>query len=164
MAALEAGVVAPAFSLKDLDGRPHPLAALHRNGLLLAIFYKVGCGTCQFSAPYFEKFYQAYQGYSRFQVWGICQDNASDTRSFMERYHVTFPQLLDETLWTSVDYGLTSVPTLFLIDQDGQIVYSCVGFSRSDFNAMSERVAQHLGVPAAVIVDPKDGAPEFKPG
>lgn len=163
MAALEAGVSAPAFSLKDLDGHAHTLAGLHRDGLLLAIFYKVGCGTCQFSFPYFEKFYQAYKGRPGFQMWGVSQDDAADTRAFLKRYHATFPQLLDETLWTSDDYGLTNVPTLFLIDQHGQVLRSSVGFGRSDMNGMSETVAGHLGVSAAVIADPAE-APEFKPG
>lgn len=164
MAALDVGAAAPAFSLKDLDGHAQTLAELHRDGLLLAVFYKIGCGTCQFSFPYFEKFHQAYKGRPGFQVWGVSQDSVSDTQSFLARYNATFPQLLDETLWTSEDYGLTNVPTLFLIDQRGQIIQASLGFSRPDLNAMSGTVAQHLGVPAVVISDPKDGAPDLKPG
>ena len=164
MAALEAGVAAPAFTLKDLSGHAHSLEELHKDGLFLAIFYKVGCGTCRFSAPYFEKFYQAYKGRPGIQVWGISQDTAPDTTAFLNQYHATLPQLLDETHWTSEDYGLANVPSLFLIDKAGRIMQSCVGFSRSDFNAMSQTIAEHVGAPVAVISDPGDGAPDLKPG
>ncbi len=164
MAALEAGAAAPAFTLTDLDGNAHESADLYKDVLTFAAFYKVGCGTCKFTAPYLERFYQAYKEKEGFQFWGVSQDTPVATISFMNEYGASFPNLMDETHWASADYGLTNVPTMFLVDQDGQIVNSCVGFSRSDLNRMSETVAQHLGVDPAVISGPDDGAPELKPG
>jgi hypothetical protein len=72
--------------------------------------------------------------------------------------------LLDETYWTSADYGLTNVPTLFLVNKDGEILQSSVGFSREDMNTMSEAVAGHLGEETVIISPPDDGAPDLKPG
>ena len=164
MAALEAGAAAPVFTLSDMEGNPHTRADLHKNGLMLAAFYKVGCGTCKFVAPYLEKFYQAYKGKDGFQFWGVSQDTPEDTTAFMEEHEASFPNLMDETHWASADYGLTNVPTMFLVDHDGQIVESSVGFSRGDLNRISEKVAQHLGVDPVVMSDPDDGAPELKPG
>jgi peroxiredoxin len=164
MAALETGAQAPGFSLKDLNGQSHSLEGLTRDGLLLAAFFKVGCGTCKFSAPYFETFYQAYKDRPGFQFWGVSQDTPEDTEAFLKEYNASFPNLLDETHWISADYGLTNVPTLFLIDKNGRIMHSCVGFSRSDFNAMSEAVARHLGAQPVVISSPDDGAPDLRPG
>lgn len=164
MAALEVGAVAPDLSLKDLSGQQRSLGELTQDGLLLAVFYKVGCGTCKFSAPYFEKFYQAYKGRKGFQLWGVSQDTLEDTTAYLQEYSASFPNLLDETHWTSADYGLTNVPTLFLIDGQGKILKSCVGFSRSDLNGMSETVATFLGASPVVISAPDDGAPHLRPG
>lgn len=164
MAAIEVGSVAPDLSLKDLSGQQRSLGELSRDGLLLTVFYKVGCGTCKFSAPYFEKFYQAYKGQKGFQFWGVSQDTAEDTTAYLQEYSASFPNLLDETHWISADYGLTNVPTLFLIDQQGRILNSCVGFSRYDLNSMSETVAKFLGVSPVVISAPDDGAPQLRPG
>jgi peroxiredoxin len=164
MAAHEAGAQAPDFTLKDSDNQPHSLDSLKQDGLLLAAFYKVGCGTCKFSTPYFEKFYQAYKDKAGFQFWGVSQDTAEDTSAYMEEYNASFPNLLDETYWTSADYGLTNVPTLFLINRDGEILQSSVGFSREDMNTMSEAVAGHLGEETVIISPPDDGAPDLKPG
>ena len=63
----------------------------------------------------------------------------------MEEHGASFPNLLDETYWTSTDYGLTNVPTLFLINRAGMILHSCVGFSREDLYTKSDTVAGHLG-------------------
>lgn len=164
MAALEAGARAPDFTLKDTNGQAHSLDSLKDNGLLLAAFYKVGCGTCKFSAPYFEKFHQAYNGKDGFQFWGVSQDTPEDTAAFMDEYNASFPNLLDETYWTSADFGMTNVPSLFLINKEGEILQSCVGFSRDDFNTMSATIADHLGEAPVVISPPDDGAPDLKPG
>ncbi|MBM3262202.1 MAG: TlpA family protein disulfide reductase [candidate division Zixibacteria bacterium] len=164
MAALEAGTRAPDFSLSDIKGVKHTLTELSRDGLLLTAFFKVSCGTCKFSAPYFEKFYQAYKERKGFQFWGVSQDTAEDTIAYLNEYNASFPNLLDETHWISADYGLTNVPTLFLIDREGKILHSCVGFSRSDFNAMSETVARFLGETPVVISPAGDGAPDLRPG
>ncbi len=164
MAALEAESTAPEFTLTDMEGRSHRKQELHQDGLLFAAFYKIGCGTCKFTAPYLEKFYQAYRGKSGFQFWGVSQDTVSDTAGFLKDGGASFPNLLDETHWASADYGLTNVPTMFLVDQEGQIIESCVGFSRDDLNRMSRRVAQHLEVDPVVISEHDDGAPDLKPG
>jgi peroxiredoxin len=164
MAALEAGATAPAFTLSDMEGQPHTLGNLKKDGLVLAAFYKVGCGTCQFTAPYLDKFYQAYRDKEGFQLWGVSQDTAEDTTAFLNDHQADFPQLLDETHWASADYGMTNVPSIFLIDQAGQIIQSSVGFSRADLNAMSETVARHVGADPVIISEADDGAPDLKPG
>lgn len=164
MAALEAGAVAPNFSLMDLSGQHRTLGELTEDGLLMTVFYKVGCGTCKFSAPYFEKFYQAYKGRKGFQLWGVSQDTTEDTKAYLQEYGAAFPNLLDETHWVSADFGLTNVPALFLIDREGKILTGCVGFSRFDLNSMSETVAAFLGEPPVVISAPDDGAPNLRPG
>jgi hypothetical protein len=57
------------------------------------------------------------------------------------------------------ELGLTTVPTLFLLDRDGQIRATSEGFSRADL----ESFAQRLGVPAPLFT-PEDKAPAMKPG
>ncbi len=164
MAFLETGVMAPEVTLEDADGRSQSLGDLANSGWLLAVFYKVGCGTCKFSAPYFEKIHQAYGGKAGFRVVGVSQDTPEDTQAFMDEHGVSFPNLHDTTHWTSADFGLTNVPTWFLIDESGGILDSNTGFCRADLNDLSETIAGHLGEEAVVISPGDDGAPEMKPG
>ena len=164
MAFLEAGVAAPEVTLEDADGKTLSLADQAKGCWLLAVFYKVGCGTCKFSAPYFEKIHQAYGGNAGFKVLGVSQDTPEDTRAFMDEHGATFENVYDTTHWASADFGLTNVPTWFLMDEGGGILDSNTGFCRSDLNELSVTIAGHLGEEAVVISPGDDGAPELKPG
>ena len=164
MAFLEAGVAAPEVTLEDAEGQSTLLAGLAKGGWLLAVFYKVGCGTCKFSAPYFEKIHRAYNGKQGFRVLGVSQDTPEDTRAFMAEHGASFKNVYDTTHWASADFGLTNVPTWFLLDESGSILDSNTGFCRTDLNELSGTIAAHLGEEAVVISPGDDGAPEMKPG
>ena len=164
MSFLEAGVAAPEVTLEDADGQSLSLGDQTNGGWLLAVFYKVGCGTCKFSAPYFEKIHQAYGSKPGFRVVGVSQDTPEDTQAFMDEHGASFPNFYDTTHWASADYGLTNVPTWFLMDESGGVLDSNTGFCRADLNELSVTIAAHLGEEAVVISPGDDGAPELKPG
>ncbi len=164
MAFLEAGTSAPSVTLEDASGKALTLAEQANGGWLLAVFFKVGCGTCKFSAPYFEKIHQAYGGKPGFRLFGVSQDTPEDTQSFMDEHGASFPNVYDTTHWASADFGLTNVPTWFLLDEGGGVLDSNTGFCRTDLNVLSERIAGHLGEEAVVVSPGDDGAPELKPG
>ena len=164
MAFLEAGAISPQVTLENSDGQPQVLGGLSVDGWLLLVFFKVGCGTCKFSAPYFEKIYQAFGNYPGFQMIGISQDSPEDTEAFMSEHGASYPNLYDTTCWAAQDYGLTNVPTWFLVEEGGRILDSNTGFCRADLNSLSAKIAGHLDGPVVVISPGDDGAPELKPG
>ena len=85
--------------------------------------YKISCPVCQLTAPYLQRLAAS----NAIQVIGISQDDADATRGFMQRFGVTFPTLLDlssEDYPASNAYGITSVPSLFLLERDGTIARS----------------------------------------
>ena len=164
MAFLESGARAPKVILENADGQSQSLRDVTNGGWLLAVFFKVGCGTCKFSAPYFEKIHQAYGGKPGFRMLGVSQDTPDETQAFMEEHGATFPNFYDTDHWASADYGLTNVPTWFLIDELGGILASNTGFCRADLNTLSKTIAGQLGEEAVVVSPGDDGAPELKPG
>jgi peroxiredoxin len=94
------------------------------------------------------------------QVIGISQDEARDTESFNQRYGVTFPTVLDrraDGYAVSNAYGITNVPSLFLVEPDGQISMAGSGFAKRDIEALAARVG-------VAVFNPGERAPEFKPG
>ena len=57
-----------------------------------------------------------------------------------------FPVAIDDDsngYAVSSAYGLTNVPTAFLIAPSGEIEVSCVGWSKRDVEAINERLAQY---------------------
>jgi peroxiredoxin len=155
-AMLEAGVRAPSFELKSLDGEKRSLEDLLAKGPALLAFYKVSCPVCQFAFPYLERLAAG----SSIQIIGISQDDDSATKGFNQRFGVTFPTLLDqsrENYPASNAYGISSVPSLFLVEGDGRITQSFSGFSKRDLEAVGERA----GVQP---FQPEDNVPEWKAG
>ena len=116
MSALIAGNKAADFTLQTTDGKPFPLKDALARGPVVLAFYKVSCPVCQYALPFVERLHQAY-GKQRVTVVGVSQNDARDTLAFAKEYGLTFPQLLDDpsTYAVSNAYGLTNVPTLFLV-------------------------------------------------
>ena len=165
MPALEAGTAAPAISLPGLDGKKFSLAEALQRGPVLAAFFKVGCPVCQFTFPFLERIHKAYAG-TKVTVVGISQDDKKDTAAFLREYGITFPVLLDDPRSYPVSnaYGLTNVPSIFLITGDGGIEISSVGWSRQDFESFSRRFAEATGKPAAKVFPAGEEIPDFKAG
>jgi peroxiredoxin len=143
MAALTAGTKAPDFSLKGLDGGTFSLQEALLRGPVFAVFFKTSCPTCQYAFPYFERLYKAH-GVETVSFAAISQDDASKTAGFLKEYGVTFRTLLDDPngYVASNAYGLTNVPTWFLIGQDGTIELSSVGWSKKDVEELNSRLAE----------------------
>ena len=165
MQALDKGTQAPEIKLPTLGGANFVLSEARKQGPVALAFFKVSCPVCQMAFPFFERLHQAYRG-KNVQVIGISQDSAQDTAAFSEEYGVTFPVALDDTKRypASSAYGLTNVPTLFLISPEGKIEISSVAWSRDDLEAVSRRFAAAAGVDPKQIVRDSDGVPSFKPG
>ena len=164
MEALSAGTRAPAFTLPDTHGQQRSLAEALKKGPVLLAFYKVSCPVCQFAFPFLERIQQQIKGREDVQLWGIAQDDADDADQFARQYGCTFPMLTDEDPYAvSNEYGLTNVPTLFLVQPDGQIQISSVGFARSDFEAVAAEFSRRTRAPIQVF-QPGEEVPAFKAG
>ncbi len=159
-----AGHQAPAFALNGTNGHPFSLADALRKGPVVAAFFKITCPVCQFAFPFLERLYKAY-GDEHLSFWGISQDDARDTKEFCKEFGITFPALLDEDGYpVSNQYGLTNVPTVFLIAPDGKVRVSSVGFSKADLEKISSELAFYLEWPPAPVFHPDEVIPDYKPG
>jgi peroxiredoxin len=153
---LEAGAPAPEFRLPRLDGGETSLAEIEAAGPALLAFFKISCPVCQLAFPFLERLHRP----GTLPVYGVSQNNAHDTREFAKRYGVTFPMLLDlesSGFPVSNAYGLTNVPTLYLIEPDGSIAQTIHGWNKQKMAA--------LGATSGVSVfRPEDNVPEWKAG
>lgn len=166
MPALEAGVHAPEIELNDLDGRKFSLQEARKKGPVVAAFFKVSCPVCQLTFPYLERIFKAYGKSGTFTLVGISEDNAADTRSFNREFGVTFPVLLDPVgrYPASNAYGLTHVPSVFLISREGEVESSVVGWSKADIEQLNRTLAALAKATPAQIIGPRESVPEVKPG
>jgi peroxiredoxin len=170
MAALIPGTKAPEFELKAMDGKSFVLRDELARGPVVLAFFKVSCPTCQYALPFFERLYQAYghraPGHESVTLVGVSQNDPRETAAFTKEFGVTFPVLLDDRDDYAVSnaYGLTNVPTIFWIAQDGEIELSSVAWVKSDFTEVSRKMAESVKAAPAVLFKPGEDVRDFRAG
>jgi peroxiredoxin len=164
MTHLAAGSMAPNFSLKSLEGKEYSLAKAMKHGPVVVSFFKISCPVCQFTFPFIERLYKRYGG-EGVTFLGVSQDDVRASKRFADDYGVTFPVLVDEEGYpVSNGYGLTSVPTTFLIDADASVRTVCMGFEKAGFEAIANELAERRKLPPAALFLPSEQVPAHKPG
>ena len=164
MTNIAVGRVAPGFNLKSLDGKEYELGQLLERGAVVVAFFKISCPVCQFTLPYLQRIAERYSGDSA-TVIAVSQDDARGTKEFNREYGVTFPTLLDEPGYpVSNAYGLSMVPTIFLIEPDGKVKVSCMGFDKGDLEQIAAELSVRRKIAAAPLFRPDEVIPAQKPG
>ncbi|HZQ93350.1 MAG TPA: TlpA disulfide reductase family protein [Terriglobales bacterium] len=165
MAALKAGTAAPEVVLPLLGGGEFRLSDVRKSGPVLLAFFKISCPVCQMALPYIERIFQGTHG-KGLAIVGVSQDSAANSAAFAEKFGITFPIALDDTERYPVSnaYGLTNVPTLFLVNEAGKIELTSVGWSRADVQHVTGvAAARHQGAKLVVFL-PGEQVPDFKGG
>ena len=165
MTHIVAGNTAPGFSLKALDNKEYSLDSLMERGPIVAAFFKISCPVCQFTFPFLERLYKRYGG-DGVTILGISQDDARATTKFAKEYGITFPILIDDEdgYVVSNGYGLTNVPTIFLIDADGTVKVSSMGFDKKDLEKIAAELSERKKISLAPLFRPDEVIPANKPG
>jgi peroxiredoxin len=165
MAALTTASAAPDFTLKGINGSTFSLKDALARGPVVLAFFKISCPVCQYALPVLERIYKAH-GSEGVTIIGVSQDKKRDTAAFMTEYGITFPVLLDDTNSYPVSnaYGLTNVPTIFWVNQEGQIEISSVGWTRKDIEEIHQRMAALTHAPAVPLFKPGEDVRDFRGG
>jgi peroxiredoxin len=164
MSKIQPGASAPSFALNGLDGQRYSLDDAVKKGPVLVAFFKISCPVCQFTFPFLERMYETF-GSEKTTFWAVSQDNSRDTKEFMNEFGVKFPALLDADGYNvSRRYALTNVPSIFLIQPDGKVTASCVGFGKADLESMGADMAQASGRPPQSPFRPGEKIPDYRPG
>jgi peroxiredoxin len=124
-------------------------------------FFKTTCPVCRMAAPKTQLMAEAYQGH----VAGVGQDSPSRLAPFAEEHGIGFPLVEDAPPYPASNaYGIQTVPTMFVIDATGTIVYTVESWNRDHYNRASALLADLTGSPARDVSDVADGLPAFRPG
>src|SRR6266705_1009206 len=165
MPALVAGTTAPDFTLEAMDGKKFSLGEARKHGPVVAVFLKISCPVCQYALPFLERIHKSYPT-KKAVIVGISQDDKASTAAFMREYGITFPVLLDDTRTypASNAYGLTNVPSIFYIEQSGEIEISSVGWSRPDIEEINSKIAAIEKIPLTPVFRRGEEVSDFRAG
>jgi peroxiredoxin len=155
----------PGFTFNDAENGEHDLRALLRRGPLLLGIYKSSCASSKQMFPILERIHRRF-AQTPLTVLGVSQDSANITRSFARRYDITFPLLVEGPEFPiSRAFDIAATPTIFLVEPDGTIAYTTMGFLKPGLDAMGDSVADALGLPHQPLMTEADvNLPMFVPG
>ncbi len=136
----------PVFRLRDLDNQWKEYSDLKGEHLTVIDFWATWCQPCIRSIPLLNEISEDFtQRGVRFI--GISIDgprNQSKIKPFIQSIGVTYPILRDLNSDLMSELGITAVPTLIMLDSEGEVVYYHEGFRPGDEETFRNHIENHL--------------------
>ena len=115
---------APEFNLMGMDGKEHTLEDL-RGKFVLVNFWATWCNPCKVEMPLLEKLHQTLKS-DKFTVLGLhVGPGPENIEEFKKLMPISFPIYVDMEL--EVNWGVPGLPTTFLMNPEGKLIYRAVG-------------------------------------
>jgi peroxiredoxin len=117
---------APDFTLTDLDGNRHRLSD-YLGQVVIINFWATWCPPCRAEMPSMQRAWEALKQ-EGIVMLGIDVGEDEDTIFlFTANYPVEFPLLLDRDSEVIAQWPVRGLPTTFVVDPKGRIVYQAIG-------------------------------------
>ena len=132
-----------AFTVQTLDGKSVSLAD-YKGKVLLLNFWDTWCPPCRAEIPDFIDLYREYNS-KGFEILGVAGGRAgiNAVKEFVDQYGINYPVALANQQIFNGYGGITSIPTTFIIDKDGNINQKIVGLRpRNYFEAVINELLQ----------------------
>ena len=165
MSVLQAGTVAPDFSLPDARSHVHSPSNLRSVGLLWLTFFKVSCPACQSSLHFIDRLARKLTGTAR--VWTTFQKPPGHSKHFTKEFEIRLPQLFDpeETGFpVSEAHGIDMAPAAFLIDENKRVMHVSVAWGRAEFATMASALVSVAGMSKLKLFEHVEYVDDFPTG
>jgi peroxiredoxin len=116
--ATDGEIQAPDFQLNTLDGQTVCLSDF-RGEVVLINFWATWCGPCAYEMPFLQQVYDEWQEAGLVLLAVNVGESPEKVAAFMQDHGFSFPVLLDTEGIVATQYGASSIPTTFLIDENG---------------------------------------------
>ena len=113
--------LAPDFTVYDRDENPVKLSDYRGKPVVLS-FWSSRCGPCQMEMPDFQKAYEDLGEEIHFIMVNVTDgswDTVDSASAFIAENNYTFPVFYDTDISAASAYGVSSLPTTYFIDAEG---------------------------------------------
>ena len=117
--------------LSDLKGK-----------VVLIDFWATWCGPCKAIMPTVDELYHRYKD-KGFEVMAITDEDNKTVQDFVKKEGYSYSFYLDFTMMAKGAYNVEAIPSTFLVDREGKIVYSELG---AEPNGLAEAVGKAMAM------------------
>jgi len=149
---LEAGVKAPDFTVKDLEGKTFVFSSERGNRGQLLVFWSIFCEPCREEMPLIQKIADEYGAAGSLGVLAVNMDGEpfiDGIKGFLRQYKYSVKVILDELdakgeqFAIADPYQVAGTPVIYLVDGTGTIAGSHLGrIGEADLRAMITRMLE----------------------
>ena len=171
---VKAGVQAPDFKMKTIDGKTFKLSQLKGKTVVLD-FWASWCPDCRKDAPEVVRMYKEYapQG---IEFVGVSMDTDMEAwRKACEQFGITYTQVSELKKFKETDiakaYGVKWIPSMVVVDKEGKVALSTVLTYKVDKYLKELRPTGFKPIRERVTIDGDHGKlqaviqkPDLKPG
>lgn len=131
------------FTLTNFEGKETTLSDLKGNVVILD-FWASWCKPCREELPFLDLLRKQY-GRAGLKVVAVNIDNkAQNALEFMKAYDIELDALWDRKKEVVAAYDVQTMPTTFVIDQNGRIRFINAGFEAEKFQEYKRQVQKLL--------------------
>lgn len=144
---LKLGTDAPDFTLPDMTGKEIALSDVLENGPVLIDFWALWCKPCLSALPSTNDLAEEYRerGLTVLTVNTDSPRSSSKVRPYVKSKKYTFEVLMDPNRSLQRLFRFNQIPQLYLVDRDGSIAYSQLGYSHALEKRLQREVARLFG-------------------
>jgi peroxiredoxin len=130
---------APAFELSDTAGDTHRLAD-YTGRTLVVNFWATWCPPCIKEMPALDNLQRELLDDGVVVLGVNMGETVEDIAGFTDRVAVDFPLLLSLDMSAGQAWGVRGLPTTYIVDKQGQIVYEILGEKPWDDPVIVEQI------------------------
>ncbi len=143
--AANVGDSAPSFRARTLDGSQTISNEDLKGKVIFVDFWASWCPPCLKSLPDFEQLQTSFSGRNDVVVLAINLDeNPQDANKFLSTLDVTYKILADSEGKIPESFGVSTMPSSFIIDKEGVIRYVHKGYKSGDVSKIKSEIEQLL--------------------
>jgi len=134
---------APEFKLANRAGGEVSLSGL-KGQIVMINFWASWCGPCRQEFPALDQIYRKYKPMGFTIVAINVESEKADAERFLGKTPVSFPILFDPDNKVSSNYGVSAMPTTFLVDRQGKLRWQHRAYKPGDEAKYIEQIRAML--------------------